>query len=111
MPRQREGDQDSRSSERSGIPRNPRILQIGARMTGDDLRTIRKRLGLSLHDWGLALGYSGPHTRQQVHKIEVGIAPLTERTARLARMYELFGIPDEFKAAARAAAPRPAGRK
>jgi transcriptional regulator with XRE-family HTH domain len=74
-------------------------------MTGDDLRAIRTRLGLSLQDWGLALGYSGPHTRQQIYKIEVGIAPLTERTARLARMYEIFGIPDEF----RAAAPRPAG--
>jgi transcriptional regulator with XRE-family HTH domain len=78
-------------------------------MTGDDLRAIRTRLGLSLQDWGLALGYSGPHTRQQIYKIEVGIAPLTGRTARLARMYELYGIPDEFRAAARAAAPRPAG--
>jgi hypothetical protein len=80
-------------------------------MTPAQFQIIRTRLGLSLHDWGLALGYSGPHTRQQIYKIEVGIAPLTERTARLARMYEIFGIPDEFRDGARTTAPRPAGRK
>lgn len=67
-------------------------------MTGDELRAIRRALGLSLKDFGRALGYTGsPNTISvQVRRYEAGARDIPPWIARLATMYERHGIPPEW---------------
>lgn len=64
-------------------------------MTPADLTAIRKRLGLSTYEFGRAMGYAG--TRQtvktQVHDMEHGRRPIMPWIARLATMYDRYGVP------------------
>lgn len=67
-------------------------------MTGDQLAAIRKRLGMSPAKFGRALGYTGNlnSVRLSVRRYESGEKQIAPWIARLAIMYERFGIPDEF---------------
>jgi hypothetical protein len=69
-------------------------------MTGGDLARIRKKLGLSLYEWGRALGYQGNHNgiQVQVKDMETGKRTITRMCERLARMYERHGVPEEVLA-------------
>lgn len=62
-------------------------------MTGPELRAIRQKLGLTIIQWGRALGYSGTDESVRVSATRVettAIAPL--RVARLADMYRRHGV-------------------
>jgi transcriptional regulator with XRE-family HTH domain len=67
-------------------------------MTGEEFATIRKRLGLSLYDWGRALGYEGNRNTIQVavSRYERGDRDIPPWINRLARMFDRFGVPAEF---------------
>lgn len=67
-------------------------------MTGDELRTIRKRLGMSRVAFGRALGYRGNANTVNVAiaVYERGDRPLPPWIARLAVMYDRHGVPPEF---------------
>lgn len=62
-------------------------------MTPTEFRAIRKALGLTLEQWGDALGYSGPHRRQQVNDMEGNRKTITPMCARLAEEYRKHGLP------------------
>jgi transcriptional regulator with XRE-family HTH domain len=68
------------------------------KLTGRELRDIRKRLGLSLEGLGRAFGYEGARqsVKSTVHRYETGERPLPAWIARLAIMYDRNGIPDDF---------------
>lgn len=68
-------------------------------MKPNELKSIRARLGLSALKFGRALGIGGMDSsvRSYVSQMETGKEEIPERTARLARMFHLHGIPDEFK--------------
>lgn len=67
-------------------------------MTGDELADIRKRLRLSTLRFGLALGYSGGdvNINRTIRRYEIGDKPVPPWIARLALMYDRFGIPQDF---------------
>jgi transcriptional regulator with XRE-family HTH domain len=52
-------------------------------MTGPELRTIRQALGLSVAEFGRALGYRGARNTLSVHvrAMEEGRRPVTQRAA------------------------------
>lgn len=52
-----------------------------------DPREARQKLGLTLEQMGMMLGYDGPHVRSQMHKIEIGERPLMPCQARLLVAY------------------------
>jgi transcriptional regulator with XRE-family HTH domain len=68
-------------------------------MTGEQLKAIREKLGLTLWDWGQVLGYTGNRNTVQVllRRYETGertpLPPLLERTAL---MFGRYGIPREY---------------
>jgi transcriptional regulator with XRE-family HTH domain len=68
-------------------------------MTGQELRTIRQGLRLSVIEMGLALGYQGNDNTLsvQIRRYELGERPIPPWIARLARMYARFGIPEGQK--------------
>jgi transcriptional regulator with XRE-family HTH domain len=65
-------------------------------MTGQELKTIRKGLGLSVIEMGLALGYQGNDNTLsvQIRRYELGYRPIPPWIGRLAYMYSKFGIPE-----------------
>lgn len=67
-------------------------------MDGKDLRTIRKRLGLTVMRFANALGYRGNENSRstQVRMYEAGKRPIPPWIARLASMYGRYGVPPEF---------------
>jgi len=67
-------------------------------MTGDELADIRKRLRLSTLRFGLALGYSGgdENINRTIRRYEIGDKPVPPWIERLAIMYDLHGIPQQF---------------
>jgi transcriptional regulator with XRE-family HTH domain len=69
-------------------------------MTGPDLRAIRTRLGLSVYDFGRALGYQGNDNTVgvQIRRYETGARDVPPWIARLAEMYGRYGVPKEFRA-------------
>lgn len=69
-------------------------------MTGEDFRAIRQRLGLSLVQWGRALGYAGNRNTLQVavSRYEDGTRDIPPWIERLALMYSRHGVPDRFLA-------------
>jgi hypothetical protein len=67
-------------------------------MTGPEFASIRKQLGLSLYDWGRALGYQGNRNSLQVQikGMEDGARAITPMCRRLVRMYERYGVPEDL---------------
>jgi transcriptional regulator with XRE-family HTH domain len=67
-------------------------------MTGTQLAAIRKRLGLSLVEFGRALGYEGNRNTVQVavSRYEAGAREIPPWIARLAAMYAEHGVPPQF---------------
>lgn len=63
-----------------------------------DPREARLRLGLTLEQMGQMLGYDGPHTRSQMHRIESGERPLMPCQARLLKAYLDGYRPDDWPA-------------
>ena len=59
-------------------------------MTPSEFRAIRESLGLTLDQFGEALGYTGEKRRQQIYEMEHGNKNITLPVGRLAEMY---GIP------------------
>ena len=70
-------------------------------MTGAKLKAIREEFGLSASAMGRALGYSGPKSNVAVHvrRLERGERPIPSDVARLAHMFWMNGIPEEWQAA------------
>jgi len=67
-------------------------------MTGDDLNDIRTRLGLSTAQFGYALGFLGSKSNVSttIRRFEHGDKPVAPWIARLAIMFERYGIPPEW---------------
>jgi transcriptional regulator with XRE-family HTH domain len=61
-------------------------------MAPDEFRSIRLALGLTLEQWGQALGYQGPSIRQTVSNMEAGRKPISRQIALLAAMYQKHGL-------------------
>jgi transcriptional regulator with XRE-family HTH domain len=68
-------------------------------MTGPEFAAIRKSLGLSVIEFGRAIGYQGTNETVSV-TVRRYEAPNGRKIppwiARLARMYQRYGIPREF---------------
>lgn len=56
-------------------------------MTPDQIHEARHKLGLSLTELGLLLGYQGLHVRVQMDDLETGRRPLRECQRRLLVAY------------------------
>lgn len=69
-------------------------------MTGPDLKTIRKRLGLSTLQMGRALGYRGNDNTVSVaiRQYESGQRDIPPWIARLVAMYGRHGVPEDLEA-------------
>jgi transcriptional regulator with XRE-family HTH domain len=67
-------------------------------MTGSELRAIRHALGLTLHEFGRALGYEGNTNTVNVaiRRYESGARPIAPWIARLAEMYARYGVPRKW---------------
>ncbi len=80
-------------------------------MTGPALAAIRKKLGLSTAQFGQALGYTGTDAvvSGTLRKLESGHRPISPPIARLATMFDRYGVPPEWIAGA--PAPQKPGRK
>jgi transcriptional regulator with XRE-family HTH domain len=67
-------------------------------MTGRQFASVRRRLGLSLYDFGRALGYEGNRNTIQVaiSRYERGERDVPPWIARLAQMFDRHGVPAEF---------------
>lgn len=67
-------------------------------MTGSELQAIRRRLKLSFVRFGLALGYSGADKNIQttIRRYESDDKPIPPWIARLALMFDRYGIPQDF---------------
>jgi transcriptional regulator with XRE-family HTH domain len=68
------------------------------RMSGDEMKAIRKGLGLSTIALGRALGYSGNDntTSVLIRKYEAGNRPIPEWIGRLVCMFGRYGVPQVF---------------
>lgn len=68
-------------------------------MTGPELAAIRQALGLSLVEFGRALGYLGNRNSIQVavSRYEAGTREIPPWIARLAWMYGKHGVPRQFR--------------
>lgn len=67
-------------------------------MTGRQFAAIRQRLGLSLYDFGRALGYDGNRNTIQVavKRYEAGGRDIPPWIGRLATMFDRHGVPADF---------------
>jgi transcriptional regulator with XRE-family HTH domain len=67
-------------------------------MTGEQFRTIRQKLGRNAKAFALALGYTGGDDALAVaiSRLERGGRAIPPAVARLATMFDRFGIPDDF---------------
>lgn len=67
-------------------------------MTGAEFAAIRKRLNLSLVEFGRALGYDGNRNTVQVavSRYESGAREIPPWIARLAVMFDRHGVPADF---------------
>ena len=65
-------------------------------MTGPDLKRIRRALGLSTTELGRAFGYEGQDNTVSVtiRRYEAGLRPIPPWIARLASMYDRYGVPN-----------------
>ena len=69
-------------------------------MSGDELKLIRERLGLSASQLGRALGYSGAtaNISVQIRRFERGDRTIPRPIERLALMFRRAGIPEGWAA-------------
>jgi transcriptional regulator with XRE-family HTH domain len=83
--------------ERHGIPKDFWRQDYPEDATRQ-FHTIRKILDLSLVDYGIALGFQGNNNtiKSQIHRYESGERQVPPWILRLSRMFERFGIPDEY---------------
>lgn len=71
-------------------------------LTPEELRKARHKLGLTLEQLGLMLGYQGEHVRSQVRKMETRgkddepLKPVRPAQARLLRAYLSGYRPDDW---------------
>lgn len=67
-------------------------------MTGSELKAIRKRLGLSTVQMGRAAGYVGSDATASntIRKYESGMRPVPPLLERLVRMFDRYGVPEEY---------------
>jgi len=67
-------------------------------MTGADIRAIRQALGLSVIEFGRALGYAGADNTVsvQVRRYEGGQRTIPPWIARLVGMYGRYGVPADL---------------
>ena len=56
-------------------------------MTPKQFQAARHRLGLTLSEMALMLGYQGEHMRQQAHDLETGRRAIREPQRRLMQAY------------------------
>ena len=70
-----------------------------AKMTGQRLREIRERLGLTRAELAFAVGYAGKPTSLeiQIGRYETGARPVPPWIGRLAVMYDAYGVPERYK--------------
>lgn len=68
-------------------------------MQGDELKAIRRQLGLTVRELGVAFGYTGNANSVglTIRRYERGEKPIPPWIARLAIMYARFGIPVDFE--------------
>lgn len=68
-------------------------------MKGQELQALRKRLGLSTADMARALGYEGQDSSlgAMMRRFESGGRPMPPTVARLATMFERYGLPDDLR--------------
>ena len=64
-------------------------------MIPDELKRIRKGLGLTQSQFASLLGYT--HF-SRISNFERGKDPIPKTTERLARMFQMYGVPDEWLA-------------
>lgn len=78
------------SEAKGGAQREP--------MTGDELRAIRRELGLTLNEFGIALGYTGSRNTisVQMRRYEAGTRDIPPWIARLAWYMGKHGIPPHW---------------
>lgn len=56
-------------------------------MTPNELKEARRKLGLTLEQMAVMLGYEGDQRRQLMHRIEIGERTLREPQRRLVEAY------------------------
>lgn len=56
-------------------------------MTPNELKEARRKLGLTLEQMAVMLGYEGEQRRQLMHRIEIGERTLREPQRRLVEAY------------------------
>lgn len=68
-------------------------------MTGPQFAAIRKRLGFTAEAFGRALGFGGNRNSLQgrISDMEASRRTITPTLARLAVMFDRFGIPDDLR--------------
>jgi hypothetical protein len=68
-------------------------------MTGKQFKKIRLGLGLDQLSWGRALGYTGEIATvgRMMRFFESGSRTIPVRTARLAEMFQLYGVPNKWQ--------------
>jgi len=64
-------------------------------MTSNELKRIRKGLGLTQTQFAILLGYT--HF-SRISNFERGKDPIPKTTVCLARMFQMHGVPDEWLA-------------
>lgn len=69
-------------------------------MSGEEMKAIRKRLGLSTIQLGRAFGYTGSDNTVSVtiRKYESELRPIPPWLARLMTMFDQHGVPERFLA-------------
>ena len=65
-------------------------------MTPDQLNRARKRLGLTLKQTALLLGYEGDQAKSQVHHLETGRREIRPAQRRLIEAYLAGYKPDDW---------------
>lgn len=66
-------------------------------MTPHRFNEIRTHLGLTWDQYGRALGYGGENPRQAIHALYRGERAIPPYIARLAIMFDLYGVPPELE--------------
>lgn len=70
------------SKEKSGVMDNPKTW------TGARIRSLRKRLGMSATEFGVALGFAKTHCKITIHRHERGLRTPSPQTIMLMQQME-----------------------
>jgi len=67
-------------------------------MSKAEFRRIRQKLGLSLDEFAIELGYEGSRrtNNNTIRSYEDGRKPIPLRIAKLAYMFDIHGLPDSW---------------